>query len=92
MQLSEQQRHQLADIHAVYMDLMAAVAAQEVNLVQRQAGSCGVNGCSSSSSSHMRSSSSIADVQSHSALQRGMQLWAGVRLTQRKVSPDAGDA
>ncbi|WIA34272.1 hypothetical protein OEZ86_012615 [Tetradesmus obliquus] len=90
MQLSEQQRHRLADVIAVFSELMRAVATQEAHLVKPEPSSS--SGSSSGSDrdpgcndgADVRSSSSIPAVQSRSKLQRATQLWAGAQLVQRK--------
>jgi hypothetical protein len=93
MQLSEQQKRHLADVHAVFRELLQAVEAQETSLMQPQSGN-GSNGgssgrgrgsSSSSGSVHLSSSSNIAAVQSKSRLQQNIRLLTGVQQAQRKV-------
>uniref|UniRef100_A0A383VYU9 Uncharacterized protein n=1 Tax=Tetradesmus obliquus TaxID=3088 RepID=A0A383VYU9_TETOB len=89
LQLSEQQKHRIADIFSVVVELMQAVAAHEVHLMQPQPGSSsssssGRQGDGSDSGYSRLRGSSIAAVQSQSRLQHTIQLWAGITLGQRK--------
>jgi hypothetical protein len=87
MQLWPEQKQRLADVIAVFRDLMQQIAAQDLPLLPQPVSSSSAPGSASSSSTNT-ASNSIAELQNHSRLQQNMQLWAGVKRLQRKVRCD----